>query len=123
MPKFAVLPLAAILTVTLSAQRGGNRPTPPQGEPAAAPAQTPPPAPPKVEEKTSRTEHSIQINGQTIKYTALAGTMLLKKEDGTPTASIFYIAYTRDGVTDPSTRPLTFAFNGGPGSSSVWLHM
>src|ERR1700674_5044966 len=123
MSKFAVLPLAAILALGLSAQRGGNGPAPPPAEPAtaAAPASAPPAAP-KVEEKTSKTGHSIQINGQTIKYTAIAGTMLLKKEDGTPTASIFYIAYTKDDA-DSAKRPLTFAFNGGPGSSSVWLHM
>src|SRR5579864_9000966 len=121
MPRFTVLPLAAVLALTLSAQRGGNRPAP-QSEPPAA-AQAAPPAAPKIEEKTSKTEHSIQISGQTIKYTAIAGTMVLKKEDGTPTASIFYIAYTKDDVPDLSKRPLTFAFNGGPGSSSVWLHM
>jgi carboxypeptidase C (cathepsin A) len=123
MSKFAVLPLAAILTLGLSAQRGGNGQPPPAEPPTAAAPQSAPPAAPKVEEKTSKTTHSIQINGQTIKYTAIAGTMLLKKEDGTPTASIFYIAYTKDDVPDVSKRPLTFAFNGGPGSSSVWLHM
>src|ERR1700686_2867267 len=124
MPNFAVLHLAGILALTLSAQRGGNRPAPPPTEPATAAAgQGAPPPAPKVEEQTSKTDHSIQISGQTIKYTAIAGTMLLKKEDGTPTASIFYIAYTKDDVPDVSKRPLTFAFNGGPGSSSVWLHM
>jgi carboxypeptidase C (cathepsin A) len=120
MHRIALLPLAAIIALTVSAQRGPNR------EPPSTPAQennTPSAPPPKVEEKTSKTEHSIQINGQTIPYTAVAGTMLLKKEDGTPTASIFYIAYTKNGVSDLSNRPLTFAFNGGPGSSSVWLHM
>jgi carboxypeptidase C (cathepsin A) len=49
--------------------------------------------------------------------------LVLKKEDGKPWATIFYVAYTRDDVTDASKRPLTFTFNGGPGSSSVWLHM
>src|SRR5262249_9806311 len=67
--------------------------------------------------------HTQTIGGQSISYSATAGTMVLKKEDGTPTASIFYIAYVKDGVTDIAKRPLTFAFNGGPGSSSVWLHM
>jgi carboxypeptidase C (cathepsin A) len=75
------------------------------------------------EEKTSQTRHTIEIGGKPLKYTATAGTMLLRKEDGTPTASIFYIAYIKDDVTDPAHRPLTFAFNGGPGSSSVWLQM
>jgi carboxypeptidase C (cathepsin A) len=121
MSKFVVLSVVGMLSLTLSAQRG-PRPAPPSGEPdAAAPAANAPPAP-KPEEKISKTQHSIQIGGQAIKYTAMAGTMLLKKEDGTPTASIFYIAYTKDDA-DTARRPVTFAFNGGPGSSSVWLHM
>src|ERR1035438_3096310 len=75
------------------------------------------------EEKVSETKHTIQIGGKDVKYTATAGTMLLKKEDGTATASIFYIAYIKDDVPDTTRRPLTFAFNGGPGSSSVWLQL
>jgi len=65
----------------------------------------------------------LKISGQEIKYTATAGTILLKLEDGTPKASIFYVAYTKDDVSDASQRPLTFSFNGGPGSASVWLHL
>jgi carboxypeptidase C (cathepsin A) len=122
MSKFAVLPLAGVLAVSLCAQRGANRPAPPPNE-APASGNAPAAPAPKVEEKVSQTEHSITINGQTVKYTATAGTMLLKKEDGAPTASIFYIAYTKNDVPDVSRRPITFAFNGGPGSSSVWLHM
>lgn len=75
------------------------------------------------EEKSVSTKHSIRIGGQEIKYTATTGTMLLKLEDGTAKASVFYIAYTRDDVSDLSQRPITFTFNGGPGSSSVWLHL
>jgi len=75
------------------------------------------------EEKTSQTEHSLKIGGQEIKYTATAGTILLKLEDGTPKASVFYIAYTKDDVSDTSKRPVTFTFNGGPGSASIWLHL
>lgn len=77
----------------------------------------------KLEERTAVTEHFATIAGQSIEYTAAAGTMLLKDDDGNPTASIFYVAYTRKAVSDPSRRPITFAFNGGPGSSSVWLHL
>jgi len=103
--------------------RRGDAPseTPPGQAPAAAPAQPSRPATP--EEKTSRTQHTARIGGQEIQYTATAGTLVLKKEDGTATGSMFYIAYTRDGVSDLSKRPITYAFNGGPGSSSVWLHM
>ena len=79
--------------------------------------------PPAPEEKIVQTKHSLKIGGQEIKYTATAGTILLKLEDGTPKASIFYVAYSKDDVGDASQRPLTFSFNGGPGSSSVWLHL
>ncbi|WP_025745763.1 S10 family peptidase [Kallotenue papyrolyticum] len=77
------------------------------------------------------TQHSVTIDGQPISYTATAGTIVLKEEhekEGTfegekPRAAIFFVAYTRDDVADPAMRPITFAFNGGPGSSSVWLHL
>jgi carboxypeptidase C (cathepsin A) len=75
------------------------------------------------EEKAVPTKHTIKLGGQEIKYTATAGTILLKLEDGTPKASVFYIAYTKDDVSDVAKRPLTFAFNGGPGSASLWLHL
>ena len=117
MHKLAALSLVTALVLPVGAQRGGNRGGA-QGEAAAAT-----PTPPKLEDKSSKTEHTISVNGQTLKYTAVAGTLVLRKEDGTPTASIFYTAYTRDDVTDLSKRPITFAFNGGPGSSSVWLHL
>ena len=77
----------------------------------------------KPEEKIVQTKHSLRIGGEEIKYTATAGTILLKLEDGTPKASVFYIAYTRDDVTDLAKRPVTFTFNGGPGSASIWLHL
>ena len=82
---------------------------------------------PTPTERTSVTQHTLQIGGQELRYTATAGTMILKEEDQEkgekPKASVFYIAYTLDGVSDPAQRPLTFSFNGGPGSSSVWLHL
>ena len=70
----------------------------------------------------STTSHTITIGGEVIKYTARAGTMIMKDEDGKPQASVFFVAYTKDGA-DPAKRPVTYTFNGGPGSSSVWLHM
>jgi len=94
---------------------------PPQDKAAEKPKEEK--KPPTPEEKIVQTKHSLKIGGQEIKYTATAGTILLKLEDGTPKASIFYVAYTKDDVNDPSQRPLTFSFNGGPGSSSVWLHL
>ena len=73
-------------------------------------------------DRISTTQHSVTVGGQAIAYTARAGTMVLKDEDGTPRANFFFVSYTRDGA-DPARRPVTFTFNGGPGSSSVWLHM
>ncbi|HYA62279.1 MAG TPA: peptidase S10 [Candidatus Sulfotelmatobacter sp.] len=80
------------------------------------------PAPPPKEE-SSVTEHSIKIGGQTVPYKATAGTIFLKNEKDENEALIYYTAYTRSDVKDLSQRPLAFLYNGGPGSSSIWLHM
>jgi carboxypeptidase C (cathepsin A) len=76
-----------------------------------------------VEESSSVTHHTATIAGQKIAYTATAGNMILRAEDGKPRGSIFYVAYTRDGVEDVAARPITFSFNGGPGSASLWVHL
>jgi carboxypeptidase C (cathepsin A) len=86
---------------------------------AAAPA--PDAAAPADDVKVTR--RTVTIGGQAIAYTARAGTMLLAEEDGKAKARVFFVAYTRDGVEDLAQRPVTFSFNGGPGSSSVWLHL
>jgi carboxypeptidase C (cathepsin A) len=83
----------------------------------------PEPAHALSEGKTSVTRHSIQLNGKTLNYTATAGMMPIKNDHGDIEANLFYVAYTLDGVSDISKRPLMIAFNGGPGSASVWLHM
>ncbi len=69
------------------------------------------------------TQHELVAGGKTLKYTARAGVLPLKDEFDETEAEIFFMAYELDGVKDRSARPLTFAFNGGPGSSSIWLHM
>jgi len=69
------------------------------------------------------TKHSVAINGAQVSYEATAGHLTLLKEDGTPRAKVFFVAYVKTGVSDVSTRPITVSFNGGPGSSSVWLHL
>ena len=74
-------------------------------------------------EESAVTDHSIRIGGQPIPYKATASTILLKDDKGEPTASLFSMAYTRSDVKDLSQRPLAFVYNGGPGSSSIWLHM
>ena len=121
------LPLTLSFTMIMALaqrQRPPESGTPPPPAPApatAAPSQpatpgtpaapgtheTPPaastqfPAPPAVEH-LSKTDHTITINGKTIPYTATAGTLVLKREDGHPLASIFFVAYTRNDITDKS---------------------
>jgi carboxypeptidase C (cathepsin A) len=68
------------------------------------------------------THHQITVNGKLLHYTATAGRLPIKRADGKIEAEMFFVAYTLDGQ-ETSKRPLTFAFNGGPGSSSIWLHM
>ena len=69
------------------------------------------------------TKHSIKLDNKIINYTATAGTIILRNEKDEPIAAFGYTAYTKDGETDFSRRPVTFSYNGGPGSSSIWLHM
>src|SRR6185437_7980827 len=73
-------------------------------------------------EKTSVTHHELNLGGKSLKYTATAGTLLIRDEEDKPYGSIFYVAYTLDGA-DPATRPISFLYNGGPGSATLWLHM
>jgi carboxypeptidase C (cathepsin A) len=121
--KCAAILIALTLTAALvSAQRSPGAPAQAKTSAEEKPgANEKFPAPP-AEEKTVKTQHVIHVNGQDLHYTAVAGTLLLLKDDGKPKASIFYVSYSLDGA-DKTARPITFAFNGGPGSSSVWLHM
>jgi len=114
---------ASLFTVTSAiAQRpavpGGRAPGR-GGAPGGEPADTG--GVPAVE-KVSTTQHTITIGGKTVAYTANAGTMVLRDDDGKPKATVFYISYTRD-QQDAANRPVTFFFNGGPGSASIWLDM
>src|SRR6266851_9087051 len=99
----ALLALALSLTSIAAAAQAQEK----DAKPADKPAETPAAPPPK--EESSATDHSIKIAGQTIPYE--------------PTALIYFTAYTRSDVKDLSQRPVSFVYNGGPGSSSVWLHM
>ncbi|MGI9260906.1 MAG: S10 family peptidase, partial [Woeseiaceae bacterium] len=69
------------------------------------------------------TEHRAQFNGQTIEYTATAGETYVRDNDGEPKASLFTFAYTKRNLREDEVRPVTFIWNGGPGSASLWLHM
>ena len=105
-----------------------------QQPPAAPPASKPEPAPAKPEsaqpvapfdgpEAPVVTHHEQRAGGKTLRYTATTGFLPIRSAQGEIEARVFFIAYTLDGVADPSKRPLTISFNGGPGSSSVWLHL
>ncbi|MDP2957713.1 MAG: hypothetical protein Q8N53_14905 [Longimicrobiales bacterium] len=69
------------------------------------------------------THHSIQLGGQTVEYDATVGSVILRDEKEAATAELYYTAYLRTNAPDRARRPLIFAYNGGPGSASFWLHM
>ncbi len=78
-----------------------------------------------MEAQSSNSDGSVQVEGKRVDYQAVAGTLILHgagDKEQEPTASLFYVAYTKKGV-EPEKRPITFIYNGGPGSASVWLHM
>jgi len=105
----ALAPAVFLLTLPLAAQASAPDAEKPQG-----------PAPEDLHFETS---HTITIGGQPLAYDAIAETTLLRDEKGEPEAEFFTISYVATGAGDASARPITFAFNGGPGSSSIWLHM
>jgi carboxypeptidase C (cathepsin A) len=93
-----------------------------QAQPAASPS--PPPAVQIKDEPPVVTRHTSRVGGRQLSYTVTTGHMPINNaQTGVTEGRIFYMAYTLDGVTDRSRRPLMFSFNGGPGSASVWLHL
>jgi carboxypeptidase C (cathepsin A) len=115
------LPLAAALAALLlagsafAADKDKDKADKPEAKPDAA----------LVQSQSSESEGSVSVEGRRIDYKAVAGTLVLHgkgdKEDE-PTVSMFYAAYFKKGA-DPAKRPVTFIYNGGPGSATVWLHM
>ena len=91
-------------------------------EKTAAPLAAPVKEKEVLKEESSDTTHTFNLNGQEITYKATAGTLLFK-ENGDSKASFFFVSYIKEGETNHRQRPITFCFNGGPGSSSIWLHM
>ncbi len=91
----------------------------------AAAAQTDDSAPPAVEaeDQSSVTEGSVSIGRNRIDYEATSGLMVMRDDDGNPKTTFGYTAYQKTRVADPAERPILFAYNGGPGSGSMWLHM
>lgn len=138
LPLFLVLLLAAPLGAAAQEKKTAATPAPKTAEELARPAA--PRETPAAGEKTEpggkskelkwdmteaapvATHRSLRVRGKTLNYTATAGRLPIKDPTGKIEAEMFYVAYTLDGA-EPGTRPLTFAFNGGPGSASIWLHM
>jgi len=118
---------AAFLAALVSAILASGQVQPRRDHPNAAatpPVETPaPPAKPTeaADEKPVITHHKITVRGKFLAYTASAAFLPIKDDQDHVEARMFYVAYTLDG--SPSRRPLTFAFNGGPGSATIWLHM
>ncbi len=120
---FSLALLLSFTQLSLAQQPGQQRQQPPPPAPTQTAAPTPTPAP-VPDEPPVVTKHEISLGERVIKYTVTTGMMPIKNgQTGETEARMFYMAYTMDGVTDPSKRPMMFSFNGGPGSSSVWLHL
>lgn len=127
MPRLSLAAASLCLPVFGLCVEEVKKDTPPSAAPA--PAKTVP----KQEKKESTdkamgdkpviTEGRVTIGGKELTYRAKAGTLPILKPDGKPSAQVFYTAYTLKNVKDVASRPVTFCFNGGPGSSSVWLHL
>jgi len=134
-PGFSAVASAALLVLSLSVLVGRasgqetRNPEAAHGQAQAAPGQAQGtdqhkdaenlPIPP---EKPSATHHDVSLGGRKLQYTATAGTLIIRDEDDKPYGSMFYVAYTLDGA-EARTRPVSFLYNGGPGSASLWLHM
>lgn len=110
-PACAVIVTALCLSLTAQEKPAPEKP---KEEPKKADAASP--------QKDVTIEGTVTIDGKKIPYKATTGKLVINKEDGTPRASIFHVSYVRSDQ-DSAKRPVTFAFNGGPGSSAVWLHL
>jgi len=99
------------------------------------PKDAPSPAPAAAVDQLVTRHHQITVGGATVRYASTTGRLVLHQEKrapgdaqatwegARPRAEVFFVAYAREGAGDPAGRPVTFSFNGGPGSSSVWLHL
>ena len=129
-----LLLVLALATAAFAQQKPPDEKATPTPTPTPHPAATPHPEHASAAEEAKElrfdmtevppvvTHHQVQVAGRTIHYTATVGHLPIKDAAGTTDALMFYVAYTLDGAS-PGERPLTFAFNGGPGSASIWLHM
>jgi carboxypeptidase C (cathepsin A) len=117
---FALVSLSQLKVNGLAQERPAAQP--PQQRSGGEEQKETPKETPVTPEKSSVTHHELTLAGKSLKYTATAGTLLIRDEEDKPYGSIFYVAYTLDGA-DAATRPVSFLYNGGPGSATLWLHM
>jgi carboxypeptidase C (cathepsin A) len=107
----------ALALASLSFAQAPNAPS------AATGPVSPVPTQPYKDEAPVVTTHKITLNGAPLEYKATTGMMPIKNNAGEAEAGLFYVAYTVESGQTPSRRPLCFAFNGGPGAGSLWLHL
>jgi carboxypeptidase C (cathepsin A) len=117
---FCIFLLAGAVTVNLPAAETTSTNSPATNAP---PVKNEAASIPDATHKPIFTTNTVTIAGEAVTYVAETGMLPILKADGTTRASVFYVAYTRVGETNTALRPVTFCFNGGPGSSSVWLHL
>jgi carboxypeptidase C (cathepsin A) len=115
----ALLLFAFIMNLAAYGAAESNKPGGPESKPDEAPKKE---APAEVIAPVIR-EASVIIEGKAIPYKVTTGKLILKDDEGKPRASIFHVSYERSDTKDAAARPVMFAFNGGPGSSAVWLHI
>ena len=108
--------LALALFTSLAAAQEKPAP-PPEAKPDAAKEKSDKPTEPVTR------DGSVTIDGKKIDYQVTTAKLVIEKDDGAPRASIFHVSYLKKNAGDLSKRPVLFAFNGGPGSSAVWLHL
>jgi carboxypeptidase C (cathepsin A) len=113
----ALLFTAAAIPVLAASGSQQSKSTPAESSQPAHESSQPPQA------KSSITHGSVSVEGQRIPYTAKTGILILKNNEEKPIASMSYVAYFRSDAKDAASRPITFFYNGGPGSSTIWLHM
>ena len=119
-----VLPQEPRAAAEAPAGRGAQRAERSAEKPADKPAERVADKPPEKEEEPVVTKHELRLaGGRVLRYSVTTGLMPLKSDAGEVEARVFFMAYTLDRSGGPETRPLMFSFNGGPGSSSVWLHL
>jgi carboxypeptidase C (cathepsin A) len=94
-----------------------------QDRPSAVATERPSPPAAKADEPPIVTHHEVRVGNRALKYTATTGFLPIKSATNEVEARLFFMAYTLDEASDAARRPLMFSFNGGPGSSSVWLHL